>query len=171
MDRNKNYYAILGVSNIADKRVIKKAYYTLSFKNHPDKGGDASIFSEMTEAYDILMNTDTKSEYDLKSKWGSNYNEYYDLFDVDFNLSYQSEKDRLEKFKKNEVYNIQIDVDNKFSGVSAKKNLMRSLNTDPSKGLSSPLVKKMRDEFGSNKMPVAPMKTFFKCLSKHLKMK
>ena len=62
-------------------------------------------------------------------------------------------------------------LDNKFSGVSAKKNLMRSLNTDPSKGLSSPLVKKMRDEFGSNKMPVAPMKTFFKCLSKHLKMK
>lgn len=116
MNKNKNYYSILGVTNKATEKEIKKSYYALSFKNHPDKGGDAIVFSEMTEAYDILMNTDTKSEYDLKSKWGNNYNEYYDFFDVEFDVSYQSEKDRLEKFKKNEVYNIQIEVDETFNG-------------------------------------------------------
>jgi DnaJ-class molecular chaperone len=116
MDKNKNYYKILGVSNKATSKEIRKAYYSLSFKHHPDRGGDAIIFSEMTEAYDTLMDSDIKSEYDLKSKWGNNYNEYYEFFDVDFDVSYENEKDKLEKFKKNEVYNIQIEVDNTFDG-------------------------------------------------------
>lgn len=118
MNKNKNYYSILGVTNKASEKEVKKAYYNNAKIYHPDKNNDVDplIFSEMTEAYDILMNIDLKSEYDLKSKWGNNYNEYYDYFDVDFNLSYQSEKDRLDKFKKNEVYNIQIEVDSNFTG-------------------------------------------------------
>lgn len=119
MNLNKNYYQILGISKDSTIKEIKKEYYNKAKIFHPDKNNNESnaiIFSEMTEAYNVLMNSDTKSEYDLKSKWGNNYNEYYDLFDIDFDVDYQSEKDRLEKFKKNEVYNIQIEVGDDFNG-------------------------------------------------------
>lgn len=119
MNFNKNYYQILGISKDSTIKEIKKEYYNKAKIFHPDKNNnesDAIIFSEITEAYDILMNSETRSEYDLKSKWGNNYNEYYEFFEIDFNVSYESEKDRLERFKKYEVYNIQVEVDDTFNG-------------------------------------------------------
>ena len=65
MNLNKNYYALLGVANTSTEKEIKKAYYKLSFTNHPDKGGDAVIFGEMTEAYDILCGEE-RENYDKK---------------------------------------------------------------------------------------------------------
>ena len=46
----KNYYDLLGVDKKADKDVIKKAFYKLAAKHHPDKGGDESKFKEVNEA-------------------------------------------------------------------------------------------------------------------------
>lgn len=116
MDKNKNYYNILGVKHDDDDKIIKKAYYKLSYTYHPDKGGDPNIFSEITEAYDVLYNTETRNEYDLKSRWGKNYNEYFELFDIKVDFSYDDSKEKLEKFKKYEVHNIQIDIDDTFNG-------------------------------------------------------
>ena len=116
MNLNRNYYQILGVANTSTEKEIKKAYYKLSFVNHPDKGGDHKIFSEMTEAYDILCGEE-RSDYDMKSKFGNNYNEYFELFDINIQVDYDTEKDRLEKFKKNEVLDIYIKIDdNNFDG-------------------------------------------------------
>lgn len=118
MDKNKNYYSILGINNQSTEKEIKKAYYSKAKILHPDKKNESDelLFSEITEAYDILTDSEIRKEYDMKSKWGNNYNEYYDLFDIDFGFSYENEKERLESFKKNHVYNIQIDVDDSFKG-------------------------------------------------------
>lgn len=115
MNLNRNYYQILGVANTSTEKEIKKAYYKLSFINHPDKGGDHKVFSEMTEAYDVLCGEE-RSDYDMKSKFGNNYNEYFELFDINIQVDYDAEKDRLEKFKKNELLDIYIKVDDKFEG-------------------------------------------------------
>ena len=115
MDKNKNYYSILEISPDSDEKKIKKAYYKLSFTHHPDKGGDPVVFGEMTEAYDVLC-SDLRKEYDLKSKFGNNYNEYYELFDINVDFSFEQGKDKLEQFKKNEILNIQILVDDNFDG-------------------------------------------------------
>jgi len=46
---------ILGISDGADKDLIKKSYHKLALKHHPDKGGDAEKFREISEAYKMLI--------------------------------------------------------------------------------------------------------------------
>jgi len=60
----KDYYQILGVSKTASADDIKKAYYKLAHKHHPDKGGDEKKFKEINEAYQILSNKEKRSQYD-----------------------------------------------------------------------------------------------------------
>lgn len=116
MDKSKNYYQILGVTHLDELSVIKKAYYKLSFKHHPDKNGDAELFAEITEAYDVFFDEKLRTEYDNKSRYGKNFNESHNFFDVGFDLSYDDGKEKLEQFKKFKVNNIQIEVDDKFDG-------------------------------------------------------
>ena len=147
MDKNKNYYLVLGVSSDDEEKVIKKSYYKLSFEHHPDKGGDPKVFAEMTEAYDVLC-SDLRKEYDLKSKFGNNYNEYYELFDINVDFSFEQGKDKLEQFKKNEVYNIKIEVDDSFDGHLEYERWVKCKTCSGSgKDLSSKIV--IRDNDGN----------------------
>ncbi|OIP75330.1 molecular chaperone DnaJ [bacterium (Candidatus Gribaldobacteria) CG_4_9_14_3_um_filter_36_15] len=60
----KDYYNILGISKDASQSEIKKAYYKLAHKYHPDKGGDEKKFKEINEAYQVLSNKEKKNQYD-----------------------------------------------------------------------------------------------------------
>lgn len=62
---SKNYYEVLGVDKKADKDSIKKAFYKLAAKHHPDKGGDESKFKEINEAYQVLSDEKKRKEYDM----------------------------------------------------------------------------------------------------------
>jgi len=147
MNLNKNYYALLGVANSAEEKVIKKAYYKLSFQHHPDKGGDPAVFSEMTEAYDVLC-SDQRNDYDTKSRFGNSYNEYYEFFDINVEFDYDSEKDRLEKFKRNEVLDIYMTVGDDFDGSIEYERWVRCKTCDGTgKDMSSKIV--IRDNDGN----------------------
>ena len=60
----KDYYQILGVSHNASSEEIKKAYYKLAHKYHPDKGGDGKKFKEINEAYQVLSDKEKRTQYD-----------------------------------------------------------------------------------------------------------
>jgi molecular chaperone DnaJ len=61
----KDYYQILGVSKEASSEDIKKAYYKLAHKYHPDKsGGDEQKFKEINEAYQTLSSKEKRAQYD-----------------------------------------------------------------------------------------------------------
>lgn len=60
----KDYYQILGVSRNASQDEIKKAYYKLAQKYHPDKGGEEKKFKEINEAYRILFDKEKRAQYD-----------------------------------------------------------------------------------------------------------
>jgi len=60
----KDYYKILGISKKASPSVIKKAYYGLARKYHPDKGGDETRFKEINEAYQVLSDKKKRDQYD-----------------------------------------------------------------------------------------------------------
>ena len=113
---NKNYYGILGVSNTSTESEIKKSYYKLSFTHHPDKGGDPNIFSEITEAYNVLME-ETREEYDIRSKFGNSYDETKELLSNEYeNLSVAYDNEKLEKDWNQNDLNIIIKVDDVFDG-------------------------------------------------------
>jgi len=64
----KDYYAILGVPKNANGKDIKKAYYQLAKKYHPDtnKGEPAAMknFQEVSEAYEVLSDDAKRAQYD-----------------------------------------------------------------------------------------------------------
>ncbi len=60
----KDYYQILGVPRNASQEEIKKAYYKLAHKYHPDKGGDEKKFKEINEAYQVLSDKEKRAQYD-----------------------------------------------------------------------------------------------------------
>ena len=67
----KNYYDVLGLDKSAKKDEIKKAFYKLASKYHPDKGGDAEKFKEINEAYQVLSDDKKRKEYDT---YGQTFN-------------------------------------------------------------------------------------------------
>ena len=61
----EDYYKILGISKNASKDEIKKAYYKLAHKYHPDKkGGDEKKFKQVNEAYKVLSDVEKRTQYD-----------------------------------------------------------------------------------------------------------
>lgn len=63
-----DYYKILGISKNSSSKEIKKAYYQLAKKYHPDTNKDdpnaKKKFQEVSEAYEILSDDTKRKEYD-----------------------------------------------------------------------------------------------------------
>ena len=70
----KDYYQILGVNRDASAEDIKKAYRQVAIKYHPDKNpgnkGAETKFKEAAEAYEVLSDTQKRSQYDQFGKVG-----------------------------------------------------------------------------------------------------
>src|SRR6185436_993430 len=67
----KDYYEILGINKGASKDEIKKAFYKLAHKYHPDKKeGNEAKFKEVNEAYQILSDDQKRAKYD---QFGSSF--------------------------------------------------------------------------------------------------
>lgn len=64
----RDYYEVLGVSRDADEQEIKKAYRRLARQYHPDVNKDdpdaEAKFKEISEAYQVLSNPQTRAQYD-----------------------------------------------------------------------------------------------------------
>ncbi|MGB3694676.1 MAG: DnaJ C-terminal domain-containing protein [Spirulinaceae cyanobacterium] len=64
----KDYYSILGVSKTASPEEIKKTFRKLAVKYHPDRNPDnkeaEERFKEISEAYEVLSDTEKRQKYD-----------------------------------------------------------------------------------------------------------
>ncbi len=74
----RDYYEILDVDKGADQSTIKKAYRKLAMKYHPDRNPDnqeaEQKFKEISEAYEVLSDSEKRSRYDQFGHAGVNGN-------------------------------------------------------------------------------------------------
>ena len=72
-----SYYEILGVERKARLADIKKAYRRLARKFHPDLNpGDKRAeerFKQISEAYDVLSDTDKRKKHDRELEFGQGF--------------------------------------------------------------------------------------------------
>ena len=64
----KDYYSVLGVNKNSTSEEIKKAFRKLAVKYHPDRNPDNKAseekFKEISEAYEVLGDTEKRQKYD-----------------------------------------------------------------------------------------------------------
>lgn len=65
-----NYYKVLGVSRISSSSDIKRAYYRLARRYHPDKSdGSKKVLDKfilINQAYNILGNLENRLKYNIE---------------------------------------------------------------------------------------------------------
>ncbi|CAD8159016.1 unnamed protein product [Paramecium octaurelia] len=87
----KDYYAILNISKTNDQPTIKKAYYALAKKFHPDVNqGKEDKFKEVNEAYEVLSDDNIKKEYDAARAPQSQNSQTYQQQQYNDSRKYQS---------------------------------------------------------------------------------
>ncbi|XP_071361042.1 dnaJ homolog subfamily A member 3, mitochondrial-like isoform X2 [Trachinotus anak] len=84
----QDFYEVLGVSRTASQKDIKKAYYQLAKKYHPDTNPDdpeaKEKFAKLAEAYEVLSDEVKRKQYDTygaagfdPSRAGAGQQQYY----------------------------------------------------------------------------------------------
>ena len=66
--KERGLYEALGVEPDASAAKIKKAYYKLAMKEHPDKGGDKEKFHAIGDAYQVLSDVPKRKQYAARTR-------------------------------------------------------------------------------------------------------
>ena len=73
-----NYYEILNLKKNASVDDIKKSYKKMALKYHPDKNKNSKEsekkFKEISEAYEVLMDSNKRNMYDIYGTTDNNIN-------------------------------------------------------------------------------------------------
>lgn len=134
----KDYYEILEIDKNASDSEIKKSYRKLSKKHHPDVGGSEDKFKEIAEAYEILSDSEKKSNYDRYGHAGNKMHMGGNPFEGGFNMNDFMNNFhggvRRQKRGSDISFNIKITLKDVFHGVTKKFKYKRTSACDNCNG-------------------------------------
>jgi len=119
----KDYYKILGIEENASPDEIKKAYRKLAVQYHPDKNPDnkeaEEKFKEISEAHEILSDSNKKSQYDNVRKYGNINDSFSQMDDILNRFGFGRGGMRRPNIKGQDLrVNIEVTLEEVYSGVS-----------------------------------------------------
>lgn len=120
-----DYYNTLGVSKGASADEIKSAYKKLALKNHPDRGGDKDTFQKIQQAYEVLGNSDKRSEYDNPTNPTNFGDQFFNQFHHQFNHQFNSTQNSQPVKKNDYHYTCNITLNDVFTGCVKKLKVQR----------------------------------------------
>ena len=150
----RDYYEILGCSSGASDIEIKKAYRSKAKELHPDRNPNKKTseedFKQLNEAYDILKDPNKKAAYDRyghaafengsgfsqnagQGDFGSAFSDVFEDLFGDFMGGGRRESQRSTRGS-DLRYNMQISLEEAFSGKKAKINIPSSVNCNKCSG-------------------------------------
>ena len=113
-----DYYAMLGLAKNATPEQIKKAFKKQAMQHHPDRGGDAEKFKQITEAYETLSSPAKRQEYDNpqpKNNFNFRSDNFGDVGDMFNNMFRQQRPNR--NFKNRDItVNADLDLRDCYHG-------------------------------------------------------
>lgn len=134
----RDYYEVLGVGKNASADDIKKAYRKLAKEHHPDKGGDETLFKEISEAYEVLSDNDKKAKYDRFGYADDNRGSYDDMYggfnDIFGQFFRQTQKHNRERVGESITLNVKLTLEEIFKGVKKKYNYTRNVSCSSCSG-------------------------------------
>jgi molecular chaperone DnaJ len=126
----KDYYEVLGLNKAATAEEIKKTYRKLAKEHHPDKGGDETLFKEISEAYEVLSDKDKKAKYDRFGHSHDNIGGYDDMQNGfhDMFSQFFRQKQARERVGENMTLTVKLTLEEIFTGVKKKYNYNRNVS-------------------------------------------
>jgi len=123
-------YEIIGVEPEADASAIKSSYLKLVKQHHPDHGGNQELFLEITKAYEVLHNKESRKEYDvyyLKKSFEEFKEDNIFKLKSDFVSFVNSNTKPITEEKLNEIYKNIFDDEDKEE-IFNKEELVKRMN-------------------------------------------
>ena len=151
----RDFYELLGVGKNASGEELKKAYRKLAMKHHPDRNpGDAKAeqkFKDLSEAYDVLRDEEKRAAYDRfghaafeqggagAGGFGfSGGGGFADIFDEMFGDIMGRRGGQRDTARGQDVrFNMEISLEEAFSGKKASITVPSSVSCKPCKGSGS----------------------------------
>lgn len=136
MANKEDYYKVLGIEKGATDSDIKKAYRKMAKQYHPDKNPDnkeaEDKFKEVSEAYEVLSDTDRKAKYD---RFGHNEQRGgFDDMSAHFHDFFNRQHQRPQKVGQTLSLIIKLTLEEMFNGVTKKYQYNRHVACDDCDG-------------------------------------
>ena len=127
----KNYYEILGLKEDCSQEEVKKSYRKLAVQYHPDKNPDnkeaEEKFKEISEANDVLSDSNKRSQYDQSRKFG-NLDDVLSRFGFGQNMRKPTSRGQDLRAT------IELTLEEIYTGVVKNIKFVRRASCDPCKG-------------------------------------
>ncbi|MEX0592377.1 MAG: molecular chaperone DnaJ [Nitriliruptoraceae bacterium] len=120
-------YALLGVSRDASADEVKRAYRSKAREHHPDAGGDAEMFKQVTHAHQVLSDPQRRARYDRFGDDGTNgsaaggdpfgFGGIGDVIDAFFGTSFTGGSSRRPASGRDVLVGVEVDLEDVATGI------------------------------------------------------